>query len=872
MEIAKLEMVLAVDNARKQITLLEADMLRLEKLTQLVGIRASKALNDGFARMAAGGKNAVNSVQTDLFRVDQVGQIVGRRLGASFQDAFRKMTDASKTAGRSVDDLLGKRFTTSAATAESAISGIGKRLLAVFSVQQGVRFAGSAIDSAMDFERINNTLKLVTGSAQEAGEQFSFLQRESNRIGINFVEAAERFTKFEAAARGTGITTKQLKETFLTVAEAGRVFGLTVENQGRIFRAIEQMVSKGVVSMEELRQQLGDALPGAFQIAARAMNMTGQEFNKLVASGNLMTKDFLAPFTKELAKMAPAGESVLSTAAEINRLTNAWDNFKASVGKAIPTSALARGATSVLQAFTPNTERQNESLALQRRFALEGLDLANTRRFPNDTSIDKAISERLLTDKSLAARAEAELLRRETATSGTRAGIEGFRNLFGGVSDSLRGMFPTPTTAQQTKFNRFQRGLADDGMSDRESLVQRYQNQSEAVKEMGLTWRQEAEAIELVNKAKEKALTKFDLDKALKAEEEAAKDLTDAYLKNEDALFKFTVDAMDPAAAAAAKASEEYRRQYLELLQLDEAGADVTETMNRLNQAFTAQQAEIGRRRNRAGFTGESFAQLVAGRDTDERGLLTETDADRFNETTQRIQDRSAEMTRRLKGDAAEISEAFSLGFDEQAKSWGSFQQRVATGGAELASSFDRSFTDAFTSMIMGTESAAEAFRQMSASIVSDLVRIAVQQLVVRQLIQGIGAIGSLAGGAGGATANPSPGGAGYSADFAIMGPQHDGGVIGSSFGTRTRAHDGAVMGDEMPIVARKNEVVFTPEQVNVLGKAIGSNNQSKAPQKLEIYNGVDNAGLTEHLMRNPDIVVNIIGRRANVIRKILAS
>ena len=48
--------------------------------------------------------------------------------------------------------------------------------------------------------------------------------------------------------------------------------------------ALAQMASKGTVSMEELRQQLGDRLPGALGLAAKGLGITEQELIKLVSA------------------------------------------------------------------------------------------------------------------------------------------------------------------------------------------------------------------------------------------------------------------------------------------------------------------------------------------------------------------------------------------------------------------------------------------------------------------------------------------------------------------------------------------------------------------------------------------------------------
>jgi hypothetical protein len=47
---------------------------------------------------------------------------------------------------------------------------------------------------------------------------------------------------------------------------------------------------------------LGDQLPGVFELGAKAMGMTLQEFNKFVASVQLMSDEFLPHFAAELKK------------------------------------------------------------------------------------------------------------------------------------------------------------------------------------------------------------------------------------------------------------------------------------------------------------------------------------------------------------------------------------------------------------------------------------------------------------------------------------------------------------------------------------------------------------------------------------------
>jgi tape measure domain-containing protein len=59
-----------------------------------------------------------------------------------------------------------------------------------------------------------------------------------------------------------------------------RLVFLLLPDQRGIFKALEQMLSKGNVQAEELRGQLGERLPGAIYFSAKALGVTTRELNK----------------------------------------------------------------------------------------------------------------------------------------------------------------------------------------------------------------------------------------------------------------------------------------------------------------------------------------------------------------------------------------------------------------------------------------------------------------------------------------------------------------------------------------------------------------------------------------------------------------
>src|SRR5690606_20127337 len=66
--------------------------------------------------------------------------------------------------------------------------------------------------------------------------------------------------------------------------------------------ALEQMISKGKVTTEELRRQLGERLPGAFGIMANALGVTLPQLDKMLKKGEVLSKDALPKFAAALEK------------------------------------------------------------------------------------------------------------------------------------------------------------------------------------------------------------------------------------------------------------------------------------------------------------------------------------------------------------------------------------------------------------------------------------------------------------------------------------------------------------------------------------------------------------------------------------------
>lgn len=208
------------------------------------------------------------------------------------------------------------------------------------------------IDANVEAERFEKAMTLLKGSTEAAGQEFKYISDLSNTLGLSLFDAADAYVSLTAATKGTALEGQATRDVFEAVSKAMSTLGKSsADTQGALL-AISQMVSKGTVSMEELRGQLGERLPGAFQLAATAMGMTTQEFDKFVSSGNLTATEFLPKLSQALKNTFGDTSAVDGYAASMARLQNSVSQAFIEIGNAGTFDALTKGVQAATASIT----------------------------------------------------------------------------------------------------------------------------------------------------------------------------------------------------------------------------------------------------------------------------------------------------------------------------------------------------------------------------------------------------------------------------------------------------------------------------------------------------------------------------------------
>lgn len=197
--------------------------------------------------------------------------------------------------------------------------------------------ASDSVNIAREFETLENAISFASGSAQEGARNMAFLRKQSKTLGLPLKESAEGFKTLAASMMESSLEGDPTREIFNSVSVAASAMGLSAEDAKGTFLALGQIMGKGKVQAEELRGQIGERIPGAFNIAARAMGKTQAELNKMMDNGELVAEEFLPKFAAELKNTFQGAlpKAMNSSQAQLNRFNNMWLELKLKLGRAL---------------------------------------------------------------------------------------------------------------------------------------------------------------------------------------------------------------------------------------------------------------------------------------------------------------------------------------------------------------------------------------------------------------------------------------------------------------------------------------------------------------------------------------------------------
>lgn len=152
--------------------------------------------------------------------------------------------------------------------------------------------AGASAEYAANITKLRIALQGVTTSQKEYQQSLDFIQQTTKDFAVPQEVVTRQFTKLQASVQGAGGNLEDTKTAFNGIVAAVRATGGSLSDVDAALTATAQVFSKGKVSAEELRQQIGERLPGAFTLFAESMGKTPQELDKALEDGKVSLQDF----------------------------------------------------------------------------------------------------------------------------------------------------------------------------------------------------------------------------------------------------------------------------------------------------------------------------------------------------------------------------------------------------------------------------------------------------------------------------------------------------------------------------------------------------------------------------------------------------
>lgn len=246
-------------------------------------------------------------------------------------NAARRMGSAKQQAARQTDELsrsLQSLFSNSRRSL-SYYQRIRGEVLALITSYAGLYAAiqgvNNVIQTSMGMEAVESRLNVVTGGdPQLTAQEMVWVREQADRLGFSIRTTADEWSKFAVAAQASNFEMADTRKIFLSVSEAARTLKLDSQQVSRAYVALTQMISKGKITAEELRQQLGEHIPGAFAMMAEAVGVTTAELDKMLEQGQVSSDNlirFADVLDRRFGKQLP--NALKTTQAEMGRFQTA---------------------------------------------------------------------------------------------------------------------------------------------------------------------------------------------------------------------------------------------------------------------------------------------------------------------------------------------------------------------------------------------------------------------------------------------------------------------------------------------------------------------------------------------------------------------
>jgi tape measure domain-containing protein len=273
--------------------------------------------------------NALPDLKANLVLDDTGFKVTASRAGVVLGTLSQRFDDVSRAAARTDNAIhnFGSGF-------RNTIVTLGALKFLLMDIDGFfLSLPKSIAKTAGEFQRLQIQMEGLSKAATLTKQRLdsiadmTFVVSLSSNAPFEVGALADSFVKLKTA--GIDPTNGSMQALVDSVAK----FGGSNETLKRASVAIQQMAGKGVISMEELRQQLGEAIPNAMALMARGMGLSIAELTAKVSKGVVTSRTALARmFIQMQMDAAGTAEKMMNTLpGALSQLTTEWHLFQKTI-------------------------------------------------------------------------------------------------------------------------------------------------------------------------------------------------------------------------------------------------------------------------------------------------------------------------------------------------------------------------------------------------------------------------------------------------------------------------------------------------------------------------------------------------------------
>ena len=244
----------------------------------------------------------------------------------------QRLGDVARNSRRGADEL--RRFANSTRTALGFVQRLKGQLLALTATYVGLNGAIDIFNKTIQAGKDGAVVKIRTevladnweGATAQGLEQY--FRGTAERMGLELKGVIQDASKLFVAAKENGYSVQEAQFVYEQFSGLGQLMGADAETQKGITKALSDMFSKGTIQAEELKGQLGDRLPQAMALFAKATGKTSAELMDMMKDGKL-TADYILDASLVIDKTY--GEQIAkmfdTVTANQNRVNNAFQDW-----------------------------------------------------------------------------------------------------------------------------------------------------------------------------------------------------------------------------------------------------------------------------------------------------------------------------------------------------------------------------------------------------------------------------------------------------------------------------------------------------------------------------------------------------------------